>query len=96
MKGKRIFIFNFLALIIFSSCEESRFDVDVSEEKVEVEWLRFDREFTELATHDFESYNDSLNRVYGSFYRLYSERVMNFGDINSPNYKRSVMAFFNG
>ena len=96
MSQKKIFIFNSLLLLILTlnSCDENKFDIDISESKVNVEWLRLDHDFTGLATKpSFSNYNDSLQRVYGSFYSLYASRIMNFGDVNSPSYEQSVMRF---
>jgi hypothetical protein len=68
--------------------------VDVSQSKVEVKWLRLDRDFTGLATKpSFDNYNDSLQKVYGSFYELYASRIMNFGSVKNPRYEQEVMRF---
>ena len=96
MNQKKIYIFNSLLLLIFalSSCDDNKFDVDISAQQVSVNWLRLDQDFTGLATKpSFKNYNDSLQNVYGSFYSLYANRIMNFGEVNSPRYEQSVMRF---
>ena len=83
-----------LLILALSSCDENKLDIDVSQSEVEVEWLRLDRDFTGLATKpSFNNYNDSLKRVYGSFYSLYAARIMNFGTVTSPSYEKNVMRF---
>ncbi len=68
--------------------------MNVNDQNVTVEWLRFEHDLTGLATKpSFDEYNDSLIAVYGSFYRFYSGRVMNFGSVNAPRYERNVMGF---
>lgn len=96
IKYKKSFLFNSLLLlmVMLSSCEENKFDVDVSQSKVEVEWLRLDHDFTGLATKpNFDSYNDSLQKVYGNFYSLYAARIMKFGDVKSSQFEMNVMRF---
>ena len=96
MSQKKLFIFNSLLLLILTlhSCDENKFDIDISDNTVNVEWLRLDHDFTGLATKpSFANYNDSLKHVYGSFYSLYATRIMNFEDVNSPYYEQSVMRF---
>jgi hypothetical protein len=96
MKYKFSHIFNTLLLLILglSSCDSNKFDVNVDNQNVTVDWFRFEHDLTGLATKpDFNLYNDSLTVAYGSFYRFYSGRVMNFGNINSPRYERNVMSF---
>ncbi len=77
-----------------SSCNTNKFEVDISNQNLEMKWLRFEHDLTGLATKSsFDHYNDSLLSVYGSFYRFYNGRVMNFGDVKAPNYERKVMGF---
>lgn len=77
-----------------SSCDENRLDVDISDQDVSINWLRFEHDITGLATKpNFKEYNDSLITEYGSFYRFYSGRVMNFGDVEALDYERKVMGF---
>lgn len=90
-----IIFYSFLWLALgLSSCDSNQFDVDLSNQNQEMEWLRFDHDITGLATQpNFQDYNDSLLFIYGSFYRFYNGRVMNFGDVEAPNYERKVMGF---
>lgn len=96
MKYKIRYIFNILLFLILglSSCDDNKFDVDITNDKVAVEWLHLESDLTGLATKpSFNGYNDSLLSVYGSFYRMYAGRVMNFGNVSSPEYEREVMRF---
>lgn len=96
MSQKTKYIFNSLLLLILglASCDSNKFDVDISSQKVEVQWLRLDHDFTGLATKpSFNAYNDSLKAVYGNFYQLYGSRIMRFGDVNSADYEDGVMRF---
>ena len=77
-----------------SSCDENKFDVDIDQDGVHMDWLRFEHDLTGLATKpSFNDYNDSLINTYGSFYRFYSGRVMNFGDVEASRYEHNVMGF---
>jgi hypothetical protein len=68
--------------------------VDITGRHVKVNWLRLERDFTGLATKpSFSSYNDSLLKVYGSFYHLYSGRIMNFGNVTAPVFEDRAMRF---
>ena len=68
--------------------------MDISNQELDLKWLRYDHDITGLATKpSFQEYNDSLLSAYGSFYRFYNGRVMNFGDIKAPNFQRKVMGF---
>lgn len=96
MRNNFWYIFNSALLLIIglSSCDNNKFDVDVSTDKVEVEWLHLETDITGLATKpNFKAYNDSLLAVYGSFYRMYAGRVMNFGNVTAPSYEGEVMRF---
>lgn len=96
MRHSTKIIFNILLLLMItlSSCDENKFDVELNNDDVEVNWLRLERDFTGLATKpSFKNYNDSLIDVYGGFYELYASRVMNLGDVYSPNYENLVMRF---
>ncbi|MFT4754157.1 MAG: hypothetical protein ACI9GM_000320 [Salibacteraceae bacterium] len=96
MNHKFSIIFNSLLLLILglTACDDNTFDVDITDQKVELEWLRFEHDITGLATKpSFTSYNDSLIQVYGSFYKFYSGRVMNFGAVDAPGFERNIMGF---
>jgi hypothetical protein len=96
MNNKISIIFHSLLFLILglSSCDQNKFDVDTSNQEVDVEWLRFEHDFTGLATtHNFNEYNDSLIQVYGSFYMFYSGRVMNFGSVKAARYERNISGF---
>jgi len=96
MKYKFSYIFNSLLFLIIglSSCEENKFDIDLNGQTADVNWLHLETDFTGLVTHsDFDSYNDSLLKVYGNFYRLYTGRVMKFGNISTPVFKERAVRF---
>ena len=96
MNHKLSIIFHSLLFLTLglNSCTENKFDVDISQNQVTLEWLRFEHDLTGLATKpNFNNYNDSLSQVYGSFYKFYSGRVMNFGTTSSPRYENTVMGF---
>ncbi|MGB0806105.1 MAG: DUF2268 domain-containing putative Zn-dependent protease [Salibacteraceae bacterium] len=96
MNNKISIIFHgllFLVLVL-SSCDDNKFDVDISNQQAEVKWLRFEHDITGLATKpNFKDYNDSLIQTYGSFYKFYSGRVMNFGSVETARYEDQVMGF---
>ena len=96
MKYKFSYIFHTLLLLIIglSSCDENKFDVELTTQNPDIEWLHLETDLTGLATKpNFNDYNDSLLAVYGSFYHLYAGRVMNFGSVTAPNYEQEVMRF---
>ena len=96
MKYKFSYIFYSLVFITvgLSSCDENKFDVDITDHHVQADWLRLESDFTGLATKpSFTNYNDSLQNVYGSFYRLYAGRIMNFGSVTAPVFEDRVMRF---
>lgn len=90
----KIFLSLTVVLMMLSGCEENAFDIPLENAPVEVDWLRLERDFTGLETKpDYEAYNDSLKRVYGGFYQLYAGRVMNFGDVETPQFENQVSRF---
>lgn len=96
MNNKFSIIFHSLLLLIISltGCNDNKFDVDLTDQNTEVKWLRFEHDLTGLVTKpSFNEYNDSLLQVYGSFYKFYSGRVMNFGSVNAPRFERNMTNF---
>ncbi len=76
-----------------NSCGSDRFDVDVSEVNVNLEWNRLDREFFQLRPNNYELQQAELTAKYGSFYKRYVENVLQLGMLDDPALKYSVASF---
>ena len=90
MKLYNVLIFITVSLLFFS-CGNNKFDVDVSGIDVDLSIKRLDKDL-------FASYPDTVNlesleQKYGKFLELYSLGVLGIGSPQSPGYKNALMQF---
>ena len=78
------FIHTFLLIVLLASCDENPLDVDVSTIDVKQEWKRLDQDLQHYDYERYASYKDSLLSVYGNFYGLYIQRVLQLGHVQDP------------
>lgn len=81
-------IFSFYAflllVIILSSCQNDRWDVDVSDLSYDQEILRLDQAVFELDVRSEENTLLMLRDTYGEFLDIYLEEIMRVGPVDNP------------
>lgn len=84
-----------LALVIIFACKQQK-TVDVSAIKVNINVLRFDKDFAKLNPNQLESQLPILQKKYGAFYKDYIEKILNLGSVADTGYYTNVREVIKG
>jgi len=91
MKIKSISI---LFLMILSSCSvKNKFDIDVSNVKVDIKIERLDEDLFKFKPDDSEAFLKNLTLKYGSFFNLYTSKILNIGIFTEPDFDQNLGKF---
>lgn len=86
-----------ILLITFSlftvSCKRNKFDVNVSNIKVNLQINRFDKELFSINNDSLDYYIPKLGKKYGNFFRLFNYKIINIGGTNNRNYSEYLQDF---
>ncbi len=85
----------FLAITILFACKQQK-TVDVSAIDVQINILRFDKDFAQLKPSQLASQLPALEKKYGAFYKDYFEKVLNVGSVADTNYYTNVREIIKG
>ena len=85
----------FLALAILSACNQQK-TVDVSAVRVDINLIRFDKDFALLNPKLLNIQLPALQKKYGAFYKDYFEKILNVGSVADTNYYTSVREILKG
>ena len=92
---KRIGIIIILSVVfILSTCHRNPLDVDVSRVKVDLQVVRFDREFCSIDPDSIYRYFPQWQEHYGQFWQVYSQPLIGLGSPESYNFLVRTRAFF--
>ncbi|MFB6307565.1 MAG: hypothetical protein ABEH43_11395, partial [Flavobacteriales bacterium] len=73
-----------MVCLINYSCERSRYDVDVSDKKVDMECYRLDTALFEIPEDSLENVDSIMKKKYGEVWDLYIKRILKAGSPNDP------------
>lgn len=82
-----------LLIFLLSGCNSNRFDIDVSDNRTELDLKRLDQDFFESGSTNYKELNDELLAKYGDFYALYIQRVLLLGRVKDPAIGYSIDRF---
>lgn len=83
-------------LLIFFSCENKKFKVDVSKIDIKkVEVLRLDKDLFESEPNTIGNKTNEMVKKYGGFYPLFVTRIINSGGILDSSYLFNLNHFLN-
>ena len=95
MKNLLINIF-ILIVLIFSSCNGNRFDVDVSKVVIpEIKINRLEQDIFNMDTTNVITATKKLQSKYGHFYSSYIARIVNNGGLEDSSYQFRMRQFVN-
>ena len=81
------------AVILLFACRQHNFDVQVPADKVHISIDRFDQELFSADPAQTDSLIAILQDRYGSFFELFTQRIIAIGDTGSPHFRESLKAF---
>jgi gliding motility-associated lipoprotein GldB len=91
---RRSFLLFFGIILLLSACtKKNKFDVPISESKVNIEIKRLDKDLFAIDLGNIAGSITALKENYGNFFVLYNSRVLNLGNINSPAYPDYLVSF---
>ncbi|RLD56547.1 MAG: gliding motility lipoprotein GldB [Bacteroidetes bacterium] len=90
---KKIFTLLIACSLIFISCKRNKFDIDVSDVKVDLQVNRFDKELFSINKDSVYYYIPKLEKKYGNFFQLFNYKVINIGGTNNRNYSDYLTGF---
>jgi gliding motility-associated lipoprotein GldB len=93
-KLKQIYLI-FIVGLLFTACGRKK-DIDVSNIPIDVKIERFDHDFDGLRTKPMEQQAITLIQKYGSFYRDYTQQILEAGSINDTAYFNVLREVFKG
>lgn len=93
MKQVLRFTKGLLLICLLISCEENRFDVDVSGNEVMLEIARLDQDFFQLDEQENYRHNEELLKEYGRFYKIYVQQLLHLGIVNDPSLDLTIQNF---
>ena len=90
--NKNLFLFS-LILLIFTSCKTNKFDIDISNVDLILDFKRFDLEFSELNKQNIYLKIPDLEKNYGYFFQLYNNEIIGIGNPSEIEYPDKVYEF---
>lgn len=78
-----------LAITILFSCKSNQEDA-IDKLKLNIEVMRFDKDFAQLKPQNLYTQLPQLQKKYGSFYIDYVEKVLNVGSVADTNYYQTI------
>jgi len=85
----------FLVVVLFSSCSQNPFKVDVSKIKVQLTIHRLDKTIASLKNDSIENKIPDIVKEYGSFAELYSIQIIKVGSVYNAGYAKNLRVFLN-
>jgi len=86
------FVF-FAIILVFNSCNNNKFDVDVSKIKVDLKFHRLDKEMFTLDTNKMESETKRLITDYPKFMELYSTKIVYLGGVHNQQFTENFRKY---
>jgi gliding motility-associated lipoprotein GldB len=93
-KFKQIYLI-FIVGMLLTACRDNK-KIDVSNIPIDVKIERFDYDFDGLRTKPMEDQAIFLIKKYGTFYRDYTEQILEAGSINDTMYFNTLRNIFKG
>ncbi len=90
---KYIFILLIIGSLITVSCKRNKFDVNVSNIKINLQINRFDKELFSINKDSLNYYIPKLEKKYGNFFQLFNYKIINIGGTNNRNYSDYLQGF---
>ncbi len=93
---RRVLVMGFVAVVMMLGlgCRRNPFDVDVSHVKVDLDIVRFDREFCQIRPDSIYVYLPRWQQEYGYFWQVYSQALLGLGKPESYDYLVRLKGFF--
>lgn len=88
----------YLFLCLLWSCKttsDPNEDLSVKEEENVLVWKRFDKDFFSINKGNLDMESERLKEEYGELYKVYIERILNFGLVDDPALDLYLSNFFN-
>ena len=82
---KAIFCFP-LAFLVFTACQQNKFDVDTSHINLEINISRFEQDLFECDLENMETAVQNLKSKYGDFFTIYCENIVKIGHPDDPGF----------
>lgn len=95
MKNIYLLIILTSVLCFFWSCEDNRFDVDISDVKVDMKFTRFDKALFEASGDSICMHIPELTEEYGDFFDLFNHRIISVGGPEDRAYCQYLQVFIN-
>jgi hypothetical protein len=86
-------LYLFMGLAILSGCSSNKYDIDISDIKIEQNFYRFDQELFAVNLDSVWNYVPGFETKYGSFFDLYNHAVINIGGTNQMDYDDKLVYF---
>jgi hypothetical protein len=90
--GKLYFVFVSLALLL-AGCHNNRWNVDVSQSKVDVDVVRFEQDLFSIPADSIWNYVPYMEKKYGRFYDLFNNQIIRIGGTNQLDYDQKLAQF---
>ncbi len=90
---KYLSFFSLLIIFVFNSCNNNKFDVDVSKIKVDLKFHRLDKEMFTLDTNKMESESARLIKKYTKFMELYSTKIVYLGGFHNQQFNNNFRKY---
>ncbi len=97
MTHRQIFIFIIFSLLILTSCDTNRFDVDINQVELDNSFVRLDVELQNGSDslEKMKEVHDQLIEKYPQVYTSYFSKILQLGDPSQPSAYQNVFAFVN-
>ena len=82
-----------LMVFLLPGCSKKRWDIDVSQSKVEMKALRFEQDLFAIPVDSIWNYVPRLEKKYGRFYDMFNNQIIKIGGTNQLNYDQKLAAF---
>ncbi len=84
---------SFIVLSIFSSCNNDKLKVDVSDINVDLNLKRLDKDLFAIDTSMMWQEIEQLSNKYGNFWDLYTHRIIGLGGVEKYEFAESLQSF---
>lgn len=94
MKYKLTFLSILLCSFLMISCNNNRFDIDVSDVELDMKIYRFDSIFFNIDSNDIYKDLDKLKQNHSEFLNFYNNAILQLGNPEEAQYPQKLNDFF--